>query len=130
MRCPNPLGSQRFGTYYRFRDADTGQLDGDMLPVDLALNAESLGADVIRVNGITEFRKALDVARAATRTTVIHIDTDPLAPRAVLRVLVGRSGVRGVRAGQHPAGVSGATSSTRPPSVRSSPPSASKENQA
>ena len=26
------LGSQRFGTYYRFRDADTGLLDGDTLP--------------------------------------------------------------------------------------------------
>ncbi|TKV61735.1 3D-(3,5/4)-trihydroxycyclohexane-1,2-dione acylhydrolase (decyclizing) [Nakamurella flava] len=74
------LGSQRFGTSYRFRDAESGQLDGDKLPVDLALNAESLGADVIRVNGISEFRKALDTARAATRTTVIHIETDPIAP--------------------------------------------------
>jgi 3D-(3,5/4)-trihydroxycyclohexane-1,2-dione acylhydrolase (decyclizing) len=55
-------------------------LDGDILPVDLATNAESLGADVIRVTGIEEFRKALDVARAATKTTVIHIDTDPVAP--------------------------------------------------
>jgi 3D-(3,5/4)-trihydroxycyclohexane-1,2-dione acylhydrolase (decyclizing) len=74
------LGSQRFGTNYRFRDAESGQLDGDILPVDLALNAQSMGADVIRVTGINEFRKALDVARAATRTTVIHIDTDPQAP--------------------------------------------------
>jgi len=74
------LGSQRFGTNYRFRDDESGQLDGDILPVDLATNAESLGADVIRVNGIAEFRKAVDVARAATRTTVIHIETDPVAP--------------------------------------------------
>ena len=74
------LGSQRFGTYYRYRDADTGLLSGDKLPIDLAANAESLGADVIRVTGIAEFRKALDAARAATRTTVVHIETDPLAP--------------------------------------------------
>jgi len=74
------LGSQRFGTNYRFRDDQSGQLDGDVLPIDLAANAASLGADVIRVTGIEEFRKALDVAKAATRTTVIHIDTDPLAP--------------------------------------------------
>ena len=74
------LGSQRFGTNYRFRDDESGQLDGDILPVDLAMNAQSLGADVIRVTGISEFRKALDVARAATGTTVIHIDTDPVAP--------------------------------------------------
>jgi len=74
------LGSQRFGTWYRFRNSDTGLLDGDKLPIDLAANAESLGADVIRVKTIDEFRTALDTARAATRTTAIHIETDPLAP--------------------------------------------------
>jgi 3D-(3,5/4)-trihydroxycyclohexane-1,2-dione acylhydrolase (decyclizing) len=74
------LGSQRFGTYYRFRDPETGLLSGDKLPIDLAANAESLGADVIRVKTIDEFRTALDTARAATRTTAIHIETDPLAP--------------------------------------------------
>jgi 3D-(3,5/4)-trihydroxycyclohexane-1,2-dione acylhydrolase (decyclizing) len=74
------LGSQRFGTYYRFRDPESGTLSGEKLPIDLAANVESLGADVIRVKTIDEFRDALDRARAATRTTAIHIETDPLAP--------------------------------------------------
>ena len=74
------LGSQRFGTYYRFRDSESGLLSGDKLPIDLAANVESLGADVIRVTTIDEFRTALDTARAATRITAIHIETDPLAP--------------------------------------------------
>ena len=74
------LGSQRFGTNYRFRDPDTGTYTGDTLPVDLAANAESLGADVIRVKSIDEFRDALDTARAATRTTAVHIETDMFAP--------------------------------------------------
>jgi 3D-(3,5/4)-trihydroxycyclohexane-1,2-dione acylhydrolase (decyclizing) len=74
------LGSQRFGTKYRFRDPETGTYTGDTLPVDLAANAESLGADVIRVKSIDEFRDALDTARAATRTTAIHIETDMFAP--------------------------------------------------
>ena len=74
------LGSQRFGTYYRYRNPDTGLLDGGILPVDLATNAESLGADVLRVKTIEEFREAIKTARAATRTTAIHIETDPLAP--------------------------------------------------
>jgi 3D-(3,5/4)-trihydroxycyclohexane-1,2-dione acylhydrolase (decyclizing) len=74
------LGSQRFGTSYRYRNPDTGQLDGEKLPVDLAANAESLGADVIRVRTIEEFREAIHRARAADRTTAIHIETDPLAP--------------------------------------------------
>jgi 3D-(3,5/4)-trihydroxycyclohexane-1,2-dione acylhydrolase (decyclizing) len=74
------LGSQRFGTYYRYRNADTGLLDGAKLPIDLAANAESLGADVIRVKSIDEFREALAQARASDRTTAVHIETDPLAP--------------------------------------------------
>jgi 3D-(3,5/4)-trihydroxycyclohexane-1,2-dione acylhydrolase (decyclizing) len=74
------VGSQRFGTQYRYRDAATGRLDGEQLPLDLAANAESLGAQVIRVGTIAELREAIGRCRAATRTTAIHIETDPLAP--------------------------------------------------
>ncbi len=74
------LGSQRFGTRYRYRDPVTGMLDGGYLPVDLAANAESLGADVLRARSIEDFRAALAKARTADRTTVVHIETDPLAP--------------------------------------------------
>jgi 3D-(3,5/4)-trihydroxycyclohexane-1,2-dione acylhydrolase (decyclizing) len=74
------LGSQRFGTQYRYRDRASGMLDGGYLPVDLAANAESLGADVLRTHSIAEFRAALAKAKAADRTTVVHIETDPLAP--------------------------------------------------
>ena len=74
------LGSQRFGTRYRYRDTGTGGLDGDKLPVDLAANAESLGAEVIRCRNITELRAALARVRTIRHTVAIHIETDPLAP--------------------------------------------------
>jgi 3D-(3,5/4)-trihydroxycyclohexane-1,2-dione acylhydrolase (decyclizing) len=74
------VGSQRFGTRYRYRDPATGLLDGGVLPVDLAANAASLGADVLRTRTIEAFGKALAQARASDRTTVIYIETDPLAP--------------------------------------------------
>jgi 3D-(3,5/4)-trihydroxycyclohexane-1,2-dione acylhydrolase (decyclizing) len=74
------VGSQRFGTSYRFRDPDTGLFTGSTLPVDLAANVASLGAEVIRVRTIDEFRAAIGRARAATGTVAIHIETDPLAP--------------------------------------------------
>jgi 3D-(3,5/4)-trihydroxycyclohexane-1,2-dione acylhydrolase (decyclizing) len=74
------VGSQRFGTRYRYRSPDSGHFDGTRLPVDLAANAASLGADVIRVHDIVEFRDAVRAARASDRTTAIHIETDPLAP--------------------------------------------------
>jgi 3D-(3,5/4)-trihydroxycyclohexane-1,2-dione acylhydrolase (decyclizing) len=75
------LGSQRFGTRYRVRDAGTGRLDGDVLPVDLAANAESLGVRVLRANGIDDFRTKLAEARAHTGGPVlVHVETDPLVP--------------------------------------------------
>ncbi|RKS71889.1 3D-(3,5/4)-trihydroxycyclohexane-1,2-dione acylhydrolase (decyclizing) [Actinomadura pelletieri DSM 43383] len=72
------VGAARFGTRYRARTA-TG-LDGDTLPVDLAANAASLGADVLRANDTDGFREALRTAVASSRTTVVHVETDPLAP--------------------------------------------------
>jgi 3D-(3,5/4)-trihydroxycyclohexane-1,2-dione acylhydrolase (decyclizing) len=73
------VGAQRFGTSYRYRSA-SGRLDGARLPVDLAANAESLGATVLRAATIDEFRTALKRARESTTTTVVHIETDPLIP--------------------------------------------------
>ena len=70
------LGSQRFGTEYRYRD-ESGRLQGDKLPVDLAANAASLGAEVIRVVTAAEFADAVKVAKANDHTTVIHVETDP-----------------------------------------------------
>ncbi|MFF4272540.1 3D-(3,5/4)-trihydroxycyclohexane-1,2-dione acylhydrolase (decyclizing) [Streptomyces sp. NPDC001536] len=74
------LGSQRFGTKYRYRDDHSGQLDGDVLPVDLAANASSLGADVLHATSVDEFRSAMEKAKAATRTTVVHVETDLYGP--------------------------------------------------
>jgi 3D-(3,5/4)-trihydroxycyclohexane-1,2-dione acylhydrolase (decyclizing) len=70
------LGTEGFGADYRAR-AEDGQLSGDRLPVDLAANAASLGADVIRVETIDDLRDALQAARDSARTTVIHVETDP-----------------------------------------------------
>ncbi|KQY58725.1 3D-(3,5/4)-trihydroxycyclohexane-1,2-dione acylhydrolase (decyclizing) [Aeromicrobium sp. Root495] len=72
------LGSQRFGTRYRYR-TESG-LDGDVLPVDLAANAASLGADVLVAHGLDDFKAAVRKAKESTRTTVIHVETDPLVP--------------------------------------------------
>ncbi len=75
------LGSQRFGTRYRYRDHGSGRLDGDVLPVDLAANAESLGVRVLRTGSIQDFRTALRAAKAHTGGPVlVHVETDPLVP--------------------------------------------------
>src|SRR5919112_5494102 len=73
------LGSQRFGTRYRYRGSD-GRLDGEVLPVDLAANARSLGVHVIEVASRDELEKAIRLAKQAgddAGPIVIHVDTDP-----------------------------------------------------
>jgi 3D-(3,5/4)-trihydroxycyclohexane-1,2-dione acylhydrolase (decyclizing) len=94
------VGSAGFGTHYRF--AANGSLpvdnaDGtgparpaqpagsDVLPVDLAANAESLGARVVRAKTIEDLRAALSEAggsgagAAAGGPTMICIETDRYA---------------------------------------------------
>ncbi|BBG03286.1 MULTISPECIES: 3D-(3,5/4)-trihydroxycyclohexane-1,2-dione acylhydrolase (decyclizing) [Pseudonocardia] len=73
------LGSQRFGTRYRYRSATTGRLDGDRLPMDLAANAASFGVRVVRASSAEEFADAIRAAKAADDSTVIHVETDPLS---------------------------------------------------
>jgi 3D-(3,5/4)-trihydroxycyclohexane-1,2-dione acylhydrolase (decyclizing) len=70
------VGSQRFGTNYRYRNDAGGGLDGANLPVDFAMNARSLGAHVIEVADIASLKRALQDTRSIDKTTVIVIETD------------------------------------------------------
>jgi 3D-(3,5/4)-trihydroxycyclohexane-1,2-dione acylhydrolase (decyclizing) len=75
------VGVQRFGTWYRYRNADSGRLDGGVLPVDLAANAESLGVRVLRAKTVDELRAALMTAKQHEGGPVmVHVETDPLVP--------------------------------------------------
>jgi 3D-(3,5/4)-trihydroxycyclohexane-1,2-dione acylhydrolase (decyclizing) len=74
------LGSQRYGTRYRYRSAD-GRLDGPALPTDLAANARSLGAHVVEVRSRAGLEAAIAEAKAWPADggpVVIHVETDPL----------------------------------------------------
>ncbi len=75
------VGSQGFGTHYRYRKdgsigLDTEKDPGEVLPVDLATNAESFGARVFRAKTVGELRDALAEAKGVDRTVVIHIPVD------------------------------------------------------
>ena len=74
------VGAERFGTQYRYRNARSGRLDGDYLPVDLAANAESLGVRVLRAQTIAELRAALSQAAGEPGPVLVRIETDPLVP--------------------------------------------------
>lgn len=78
------LGQSGFGTHYRARPSreqvvDSGVRpagDAGPLPVDFAANAESLGAEVIRVRSMDELRDALARHRLPDHPVVIHTETD------------------------------------------------------
>jgi 3D-(3,5/4)-trihydroxycyclohexane-1,2-dione acylhydrolase (decyclizing) len=82
-RLSETVGSDRFGTRYRAFDSQTRNFEGsEILPVDLAANARSYGVDVIEVapgpKAIEELRSAVATAKASEKSTVIHIESDPL----------------------------------------------------
>ncbi|WP_437583510.1 3D-(3,5/4)-trihydroxycyclohexane-1,2-dione acylhydrolase (decyclizing) [Paramicrobacterium sp. CJ85] len=76
-------GSERFGTKYRTLDEKTRNFQGDeTLPIDLAANARSYGLDVIEVepsaSAVNDLSAAIATAKASDRSTVIHINSNPL----------------------------------------------------
>ena len=82
FRCIRDL-SQRCGgagTFqdFRYRDPATGQLTGDVLPIDFAANAASLGAHVLTAHDPAELASALAQSQRITdRPVVIVTEVDP-----------------------------------------------------
>ncbi len=75
------LGTDGFGTHYRYRRNGSLGLDSDespapVLPVDLAANAESLGARVFRCRTIDDLRAGLDDAKQGDSTVVLAVEVD------------------------------------------------------
>jgi 3D-(3,5/4)-trihydroxycyclohexane-1,2-dione acylhydrolase (decyclizing) len=65
-----------FGNEFRARDATTNRLEGEYLKIDLAKNAESMGARAWHVTTPDELRIALREAREDTRSCVIVAETE------------------------------------------------------
>ena len=75
------LGTDGFGTQYRFRrngslGVDSEEEPAPVLPVDLATNAQSLGAHVIRCGSIDDLRGGLEQAKKEKTTVVLAIEVD------------------------------------------------------
>jgi 3D-(3,5/4)-trihydroxycyclohexane-1,2-dione acylhydrolase (decyclizing) len=73
------VGSAGFGTHYRRGNPLDNGAPADPLPVDLAANAESLGAQVLRTRTIDDVRAALEQAKAADGPVVVHVEVDRYA---------------------------------------------------
>jgi 3D-(3,5/4)-trihydroxycyclohexane-1,2-dione acylhydrolase (decyclizing) len=75
------LGTDGFGTQYRYRRNGSLGVDSDkspapVLPIDLAANAQSLGARVIRCRSIDDLHAGLEQAKDEETTVVLAIEVD------------------------------------------------------
>lgn len=79
--CINNLqmgnGMDSFGTEFRFRNPETGLLDGDFVPVDFAMSAAAYGCKTYKVSNEAELEEALLDARKQTVSTLIDIKVLP-----------------------------------------------------
>jgi 3D-(3,5/4)-trihydroxycyclohexane-1,2-dione acylhydrolase (decyclizing) len=76
------VGSQRFGTRYRYLDPERANFEsGGFLPLDLAANARSYGIDVIDIepgpDAVRELGAAVREAKSRATSTLIHLNSDP-----------------------------------------------------
>ncbi|UXN36941.1 3D-(3,5/4)-trihydroxycyclohexane-1,2-dione acylhydrolase (decyclizing) [Avibacterium paragallinarum] len=79
--CINNLqighGMDSFATEFRFRNAETQQLNGDFVPVDFAMNAASYGCKTYRVTNEEELIAALEDAKKQSVSTLIDVKVLP-----------------------------------------------------
>jgi 3D-(3,5/4)-trihydroxycyclohexane-1,2-dione acylhydrolase (decyclizing) len=69
------IGSEGFGTDYRLR-TESGQLDGEYLPVDFEALCKGLGAATVRANTREDLESAIDAMSKETRTAAVVIEVD------------------------------------------------------
>jgi 3D-(3,5/4)-trihydroxycyclohexane-1,2-dione acylhydrolase (decyclizing) len=79
--CINNLqmgnGMDSFGTEFRFRNPESGNLDGGFVPVDFAMSAAAYGCKTYKVATVEQLREALADARLQTVSTLIDIKVLP-----------------------------------------------------
>ncbi|CAM3600017.1 3D-(3,5/4)-trihydroxycyclohexane-1,2-dione acylhydrolase (decyclizing) [Erysipelothrix urinaevulpis] len=73
----NNQGSESFGTVFRYRDEKTDQLSGDYVPIDFAMNAQSLGAKTYKIYNEQELLAALEDSKTQTRACLFDIKVLP-----------------------------------------------------
>ncbi len=75
LQMYNGMGS--YGTENRFRDPQTGQMTGGLVPVDFAMNAASYGCKSYTIRSEQELLAALEDAKTQTVSTLFDIKVLP-----------------------------------------------------
>ncbi len=75
LQMGNGMGS--FGTEFRYRNPKTGKLDGKLIPVDFAKNAESYGCKAYSIRTEEELIAALEDSKKQAVSTLLDIKVLP-----------------------------------------------------
>lgn len=75
LQIGNGMGS--FGTEFRFRNEETGKLDGGFVPIDFAMNAASYGCKTYTVKTIEELKEAIIDSKKQKVSTLIDAKVLP-----------------------------------------------------
>ena len=79
--CINNLqmssGMGSFGTEFRFRNEETGKLDGDLVPIDFAMSAAAYGCKTYTIKSVEQLRAAIEDSKKQTVSTLMDIKVLP-----------------------------------------------------
>jgi len=79
--CINNLqmsqGMGSFGTEFRYRNQESGELDGCLIPIDFAASAAAYGVNTFTVKNIEELREAVKEAQKSEVSTLIDVKVLP-----------------------------------------------------
>jgi 3D-(3,5/4)-trihydroxycyclohexane-1,2-dione acylhydrolase (decyclizing) len=79
--CINNLqmgnGMESFGTEFRYRNPETGRLDGSLMKIDFAQSAAGYGVKTYKVHTLEELQAAIQDAKKQTVSTLIDIKVLP-----------------------------------------------------
>jgi 3D-(3,5/4)-trihydroxycyclohexane-1,2-dione acylhydrolase (decyclizing) len=75
LQMNNGMGS--FGTEFRYRNEETGKMDGDLIKIDFAKSAEGYGVKTYQVTTIEQLKEALEDSKKQEVSTLLDIKVLP-----------------------------------------------------
>ncbi|MFS8581181.1 MAG: thiamine pyrophosphate-dependent enzyme, partial [Novibacillus thermophilus] len=75
LQMGNGMGS--FGTEFRYRNLETGRMDGRLMKIDFAQSAAGYGVKTYRASTVEQLKEAIEDAKKQSVSTLIDIKVLP-----------------------------------------------------
>ena len=81
-----------FGTEFRYRNLETGRMDGRLMKIDFAQSAAGYGVKTYRASTVEQLKEAIEDAKKQSVSTLIDIKVLPKTMTGDYEFLVARRG--------------------------------------